>query len=104
VIFARIRLPVIPEGELMNGITIRKVRAKSDLKRSIRFPWRVYENDLCWVPPIIMEMKEKLNRRKYPFFEHAEADYLLACRGEKIVGRIAAILIQRFRRPAPISS
>ncbi|MBN2409161.1 MAG: hypothetical protein JXE07_05440 [Candidatus Aminicenantes bacterium] len=76
----------------MNGIEIRRVQTRSDLKNFIRFPWRVYENDPHWVPPLIMEMKGKLNRRKHPFFEHGEADYFLARRGEKIVGRIAAIL------------
>ena len=32
-----------------------------------------------------------LNRRKNPFFEHAEAEYFLAERGDEVVGRIAAI-------------
>ncbi|MGB7294828.1 MAG: hypothetical protein WBC70_04495 [Candidatus Aminicenantales bacterium] len=76
----------------MNGIEIRKVRTNKDLKNFIRFPWRVYENDPHWVPPLIIGMKEKLNRRRHPFFEHGEPDYFLACRGEKIVGRVAAIL------------
>jgi GNAT superfamily N-acetyltransferase len=32
-----------------------------------------------------------LNRNKNPFFEHAEAEYFLAERGDQVVGRIAAI-------------
>jgi GNAT superfamily N-acetyltransferase len=32
-----------------------------------------------------------LSRRKNPFFEHAEAEYFLAERGDEVVGRIAAI-------------
>ena len=76
----------------MNEIEIRKVQTRSDLKKFIRFPWRVYKNDPHWVPPLLMEMKDKLNRRKHPFFEHGEAEYFLAWRGGKIVGRIAAIL------------
>jgi GNAT superfamily N-acetyltransferase len=76
----------------MAEIEIRKVQTKKDLKNFIRFPWRVYENDPNWVPPLLMEMKDKLNRKKHPFFEHGEADYFLAYKGEEIVGRIAAIL------------
>jgi len=76
----------------MNEIEIRKVQTRSDLRKFIRFPWSVYKDDSHWVPPLIMEMKDKLNRKKHPFFEHGEADYFLAWRGEKIVGRIAAIL------------
>jgi GNAT superfamily N-acetyltransferase len=76
----------------MDTIEVRKVETRSDLRKFIRFPWSVYKNDPHWVPPLIMEMKDKLNRRKHPFFEHGEADYFLAWRGGKIVGRIAAIL------------
>jgi GNAT superfamily N-acetyltransferase len=76
----------------MDGLEIRKVQTKRDLKNFIRFPWKVYEGDPRWVPPLIMDMKDRLNRRKHPFFEHAEADYFLACRGPETVGRIAAIL------------
>jgi GNAT superfamily N-acetyltransferase len=76
----------------MDGIEIRKVETKKDLKSFIRFPWAVYQGDPHWVPPLIMEMKDRLNRRKHPFFEHAEADYYLALRDGRPVGRIAAIL------------
>lgn len=69
----------------MNGIEIRKVETKGDLKKFIRFPWSVYKNDPHWVPPLIIEMKDKLNRRKHPFFEHGEAEYFLAGR-RKITG------------------
>jgi len=76
----------------VDGLEIRKVQSKSDLRQFIRFPWRVYESDPNWVPPLIVEMKDKLNRRKHPFFEHGEADYFLACRGGETVGRIAAVV------------
>jgi len=76
----------------MDGIEIRKVQTKKDLKSFIRFPWAVYKGDPHWVPPLLMEMKDRLDRRKHPFFEHADADYFLAVRDGRIVGRIAAIL------------
>jgi GNAT superfamily N-acetyltransferase len=76
----------------MDGIEIRKVETKGDLRRFIRFPWRVYKGDKNWVPPLLLDMKDRLNRAKHPFFEHAEADYFLARRGPDIVGRIAAII------------
>ncbi len=76
----------------MDAIEIRKVLTKRDLKDFIRFPWRVYRGDPNWVPPLILDMKDRLDRRKHPFFEHADADYFLALRGGEVVGRIAAIL------------
>ncbi len=38
-----------------------------------------------------MEMKDRLDRARHPFFEHAEAEYFLAERQGRVVGRIAAI-------------
>src|SRR5437763_1530395 len=44
--------------------------------RFIRLPWRLYRNEPMWVPPLISERKKHLNRKKNPYFEHAEAEYL----------------------------
>jgi GNAT superfamily N-acetyltransferase len=44
-----------------------------------------------WVPPLRGEVKALLDRRRNPFFEHAEAEYFLAERAGRVVGRIAAI-------------
>ena len=76
----------------MDAIEIRKVLTKRDLKEFIRFPWRVYRGDPNWVPPLLLDVKDRLDRRRHPFFEHAEAEYFLALRGGEVVGRIAAIL------------
>jgi GNAT superfamily N-acetyltransferase len=76
----------------VSSIEIVNVRTRRDLKEFIHFPWKVYAGNPYWVPPLILEMEDKLNRRKHPFFEHAEADYFLARRGGRTVGRVAAIL------------
>ncbi len=76
----------------MNGIEIRRVESRKELRAFLTFPWKIYRNDPNWVPPLLMDMKEKLDRKKHPFFEHAEADYFLARRGADVVGRIAAVL------------
>ena len=49
-----------------------------------------------WVPPLIMERKEFLDREKNPFFEHAEAEYFLAERDGEPVGRITAHVDERW--------
>ncbi len=76
----------------MNGIEVRKVRTRKDLRKFLRFPWSVYKGDPNWVPPLLLEMRQRLDRRKHPFFEHGEADCFLAWRDGRVVGRIAAIL------------
>jgi GNAT superfamily N-acetyltransferase len=76
----------------VNTIRIEKVATKKDLKAFIKFPWKVYKGDPYWVPPLIMDMKEKLDKKKNPFFEHAEMELFLAYKDETITGRIAAII------------
>ena len=76
----------------MAKIEIKPVESKKDLKQFIRLPWKIYANDENWVPPLIMDMKNMLDKKKNPFFEHSEADYFLALENGEPVGRTAAIL------------
>ncbi len=43
------------------------------------------------MPPLRLDLRIQLSRTKNPFFQHAEAEYLLAEREGKVVGRVAAI-------------
>ena len=62
-----------------------------DLERFIAFPYEHYRGDPVWVPPLRMDVRTLLTPGKNPFFEHAEAQYFLALRNGRPVGRIAAI-------------
>ncbi len=73
------------------AIEIVPVTHKKQLKQFIMLPWKIYRDDPNWVPPLIMDMKNMLNRKKNPFFLHSEADYFLALKNGDAVGRIAAI-------------
>jgi GNAT superfamily N-acetyltransferase len=78
----------------MLGKDLKIIPAKkiSDLKEFIKFPWQVYRDDPHWVPPLITERKEFLDREKNPFFKHAEVEFFLAKKNGKTVGRIAGIV------------
>lgn len=82
----------------MKDIHIAKVKTKKDLKKFIHFPWKIYKDDPNWVPPLIMDMKEKLNKKKNPFFEHADMDLFLAYGDDELVGRVAAILDENHNK------
>ncbi len=72
------------------AVEIKPVRSKRDLDAFIKLPFRLYEGQQYWVPPIIADRKAFLDRSKNPFFEHGEAEYFLAWRDGRIVGRITA--------------
>jgi GNAT superfamily N-acetyltransferase len=74
----------------MSDLRITPVKTEKELMEFISFPWEVYKGNSYWVPPLISERVEFLDREKNAFFEHAEAEYYTARRGDKVVGTIAA--------------
>ena len=74
-------------------MTIVPVRSAAELKRFIRVPARLYAGDPHFVPQLEMERSDALTARN-PYFEHAEAQYFLAVRDGRDVGRISAQIDQ----------
>jgi GNAT superfamily N-acetyltransferase len=77
-------------------VEVRPVAGRREMAAFIRLPWRLYEDSAAWVPPLLTERKRHLDRRRNPFFEHAEAEYFLAWRDGEPVGRITAHVDHRF--------
>ncbi len=77
------------------GITIRKVETKQDLKRFIRFNYELYKENPYSVPDLYNDMLSTFDRNKNAAFEFCEAEYFLAYKDDKLVGRIAAIINRR---------
>ena len=73
-------------------IAIQPVETRSQQQRFIRLPWRIYADDPCWIPPVIMSQQELLGFRKHPFYERSKSQSFLATRGGRDVGRITAIV------------
>jgi GNAT superfamily N-acetyltransferase len=48
------------------------------------------------VPPLLLERRRFFDRQRNPFFEHAEAEYFLAWRGGRAVGRLSAHVDRHF--------
>ena len=74
----------------MSEIKVSQVASRADRSAFIRFPWCIYDNDPAWVPPLIIERKAFLNRKRHPFYRHGDAALFLARQNQKIVGRIMA--------------
>lgn len=74
----------------MSTIEITQVCSPAERDAFLKFPWRVYENDPVWVPPLLIERKQFIDRRKHPFYEHGDAALFLARAAGEVVGRIMA--------------
>jgi len=76
-------------------VTVKEISTKKDIKKFIKFAWQVYKNDPNWVPPIILDTMNMLDKQKSPFFEFGEAAYFMAYRDGKPLGRITAHINHR---------
>lgn len=77
------------------SVEIKKVTTKSELKRFIRFNYEFYKDNPYSVPDLYDDMLNTFSPKKNAAFEFCEADYFLALRDGKIVGRVAAIINHR---------
>jgi GNAT superfamily N-acetyltransferase len=66
--------------------------SKQALKEFIELPYTLYRDNPFWVPPLRIAVKELLDRAKHPFYANAAAEFFLARREGRVVGRIAAIV------------
>jgi len=85
----------------MAEVTVRPVETRAEQKRFVQVPWRIYRDDPCWMPPLIMSQEELLGFRPCPFYEKSRSRSFLASRGGADVGRITAIVnaghIERYQ-------
>jgi hypothetical protein len=76
----------------MSALTeVRAVGGRREFRQFIDYPYRLHASDPHWVPPPRLSERERLTPKKNPFFDHADVQLLLAWRGARLVGRIAAI-------------
>jgi len=78
------------------SLEIRPVASRRDLTTFITLPRRLYRTEPNWVGPLISERRRFLDRSRNPFFDHAEAEYYLALRDGRPVGRITAQVDRNF--------
>ena len=77
------------------AVTIKKVTTKHELKRFIRFNYELYKHNPYSVPDLYDDMLNTFNKKKNAAFEFCEAEYFLAYKDGKLVGRVAAIINNR---------
>lgn len=77
------------------AIEIKQVTTRRELKRFIRLNYEMYKDNAFAVPDLYEDMLKTFSRDKNPAFEFCEADYFLAYKEGRLVGRVAAIINRR---------
>jgi GNAT superfamily N-acetyltransferase len=71
------------------AVEVAPVRGVGDLRRFIELPFRLHAGT-PWVPPLRLERWIFLNKYLNAYFKHGQAEYFLARRGGRVVGRVSA--------------
>lgn len=73
-------------------IQIKTVSTRKELKTFVRFANRLYKGNKYYVPSMPFDDLNTLDKKKNGAFEFCEAEYYLAYKDGKAVGRVAAIV------------
>lgn len=79
-------------------VAVEEVHGTKAMDEFLRFQLEHYQGDSHFVPPILAERREFLTPSRNPFFAEGRATFFLARRHGRIVGRIAAIIDERYNR------
>ena len=71
---------------------ISSVKTHHELKEFVRFNYELYKDNPYAVPDFLEDTLDTFNKKKNPAFRFCEAEWFLARRGGKIVGRVCAII------------
>lgn len=72
--------------------TIRPIDDAETLRAFIQFPYRLYQDDPRWVPPLRSEQEAQFDRERNPLLEHCDWQLFLLEEDAKATGRIMAMV------------
>ena len=82
----------------MINIELVDTKNRRQVKDFIQFHYDLYQGTPQWVPPFFSDIQLMLNKTKHPFYEQNDADFFVAKKDGKIVGRVAAMENRSFNK------
>ncbi len=71
-----------------SSVDVREVKTAAGRRAFLHLPWKIYRDDLHWVPPLLRERREFIDPKRHPFYRHGSAKLFVAYRNAAAVGRI----------------
>ena len=78
------------------SLTVIPARSKQEFALFMDLPWSLYEHSPLWTPGLKSQDAELLTPGKHPFWESARRELFLVLRDGRPVGRIAAIVDEKY--------
>ena len=79
-------------------MVVQPVVSRRDRREFLQLQRDLYRDDPNWVPPIWSEQKKLLNFKPHPFYDDAEGQTFLARQGDRVVGRLLAVVNHAHNR------
>ena len=79
----------------MSNISIKRVTNRKELEQFVQFYYDLYRGNDCAVPFLYSDEMDTLRKDKNPSFECCDAEYFMAYKDGKMVGRVAGIINHR---------
>lgn len=79
----------------MSNIDIKRVTNRKELEQFVQFYYDLYRGNDCAVPFLYSDEMDTLRKDKNPSFECCDAEYFMAFKDGKMVGRVAGIINRR---------
>jgi GNAT superfamily N-acetyltransferase len=64
---------------------------KKQVNDFLRLPFSIYRDIPQWVPPLQMDERLRLSPKRFPYYQHSQAAFFLACDGTRPIGRLAVL-------------
>ncbi len=79
-------------------LTIQQIKTEDrrDVQRFVNLTYLLNSHSHEWVPPLRIDEETYMNRRRHPFYKHSAADFFIAVRDGRDVGRIAVLENRRY--------
>ena len=76
----------------MKKLMLKPVKTQSQFRNFINLPWKLFKKDPNWIPPLRLTVKNYLNVKKNPFYQHSQLKMWMVYDGKRCVGRIAGVI------------
>lgn len=75
---------------------IRTAASDAEIRQFVQLPFALYNGDRLWAPPLVKQDMELLDDKRHPFWKSARRRLLTAWENGRPVGRIAAIVDDKY--------
>lgn len=83
----------------IKSYSVVKIKSKKQISGFINLPWKIYKNYPHWIPPLKIEIKNKLNRDKHPFYRYGKVELFgVYNNNSELLCRCAAIVNPRHNK------